>query len=339
MTQSFRICTVIPAYNRGHLIGEALDSIEKQTRLPDEVIVVDDGSTDDTLEVVRQWDQTHDLTLRIFEQTNQGAAAARNTAIRATDADLIAPLDSDDVWVPEHVEMLEQAFLRHPELVVSAGNTKRLDDLPLFKRVAYGEELFERMEYETAEDGLRIVKGSAFASLLKGAYIQTSSCMFRRKEAVEVGLFDDTLRSYEDQLFFLRLSRRGAFALYMEPVTLLRKHDDNITHRRHIASHIVCAIAALEKAVDDAEKMELSVEEKDALHGVLAAKVNNAADRASRYGIKPYWTVCRELVRRGYLRSLARPKSMARAILRPKGDQAMLQQTTPQPTPASPSAT
>ncbi|MCA9136337.1 MAG: glycosyltransferase family 2 protein [Planctomycetales bacterium] len=328
MTSSnrLRICCIVPAYNRAHLINEALDSVTAQTRSVDEVVVVDDGSTDKTVEVIEKWGESAGIPFRLLRQSNRGAAAARNTAIRATDAELIAPLDSDDVWVPEHVEVLENAFIQHPELVVSAGNTDRLDSLPFFKRNAYGEELFTQVEYDELQDGLRIIRGSAFKSLLKGAYIQTASCVFRREPACSVGLFDETLRSYEDQLFFLRMSRMGPFGLYMAPVTLLRKHDDNTTHRRHIASHIVCAISALEKARDDATSLNLEPDELAALQETLDSKIGNATERASRYGMHPLWTVSKELFRRGYRQSLFNPKPFVRAMIYPRGDRGKLQQ-------------
>lgn len=328
--KKFSICAVVPAYNRAHLIGEALDSIVAQTCPPDEIIVVDDGSTDDTVAVVEEWGTGSSIPLKVLKQANGGAASARNTAIANTEADLIAPLDSDDVWVPEHIEILLKPFVQHDDIIVSSGNTERLDDLPIFKKSAYGEDLFKHFDYEEAEDGFRYIKGSAFPALLKGAFIQTSSCLFRRQAACEVGLFDDSLRSYEDQLFFLRLSRLGRFAVHMDPVTLLRRHDDNTTHRRHIASHIVCAISALEKALSDATLMHLNETETAELQSMLNRKVNGAAGRASKYGLRPYWHVCRELARRGYWRALADPKSLARATLRPQGDPVKMQRPTEQ---------
>lgn len=327
-----RICAVVPAYNRANFITDALDSIASQSRHVDELIVVDDGSTDDTLKIVHQWGEKNGSTnLKLLQQSNQGAASARNTAIRNTDADLIAPLDSDDVWVPDHVQLLEQPFIQHDDVVVSAGNTRRLDNIPLFKKTAYDEVLFQNLKYRQAEDGFRYIEGSAFESLLQGAFIQTSSCIFSRKHASEVGLFDDTLRSYEDQLFFLRLSRKGQFAVHMDPVTLLRRHDDNTTHRRHIASHIVCAISALEKAMADAEAMNLTKDELASLEAVLNYKINGAAGRASKYGIAPYAKVCAALVRRGRIGSLIHLKPFLRAMLRPRGDRLRLQRKLSQP--------
>lgn len=315
----FRICCVVPAYNRAHLIREALDSISAQTRAVDEVVIVDDGSTDDTVSVAESWMKTTSIQSRLIRQANRGAAAARNTAIRATDADLIAPLDSDDVWVPEHVALLERAFLNHPNLVVSGGNTDRLDDLPYFKRVAYDETLFERFSYHEDSDGFRVIEGSAFTSLLNGAYIQTGSCIFRREDAQTAGLFEESLRSYEDQLFFMRLSRLGPFALHMDPVTLLRKHDDNTTHRRHIASHILCAIRALEIASGEKEQLKLDGDETTSLHDALNSKLGRAADRASRYGFRPFCTVGRHLIQKGHWLALMKPKPVIRAMLFPLG--------------------
>ena len=329
MSQPLSVSVVIPVYNRAHFIVECLDSVASQTLLPHEIIVVDDGSTDETPSVVREWSQRTGVDVHLICQSNRGAAAARNTAILASHGRLIALLDSDDVWLPTHLERLVEPFERYSDLALSAGNTERLDNLPLFKTTAYGEDLFQRLEYDEDENGFRMIRGSAFRSLLKGAYIHSSSCVFSRELACRVGLFDEALRSFEDQLFFMRLSRHGRFGLYMDPVTLVRKHDSNLTHRRNIASHILCSIRALEKARSNADAMELTADERRDLERVLARKIARAADRASRYGWRPFWTVCSALARQGYFRSILRPKAFLRATLRPWGDRQKLQQALP----------
>jgi glycosyltransferase involved in cell wall biosynthesis len=92
------VAVVIPAYNAGQFIGEALDSVSAQTARPSEVIVVDDGSTDRTAAVARSRGVT------LLTQPNRGVAAARNLAIRATGQHWIAFLDADDVWEPGKLE-------------------------------------------------------------------------------------------------------------------------------------------------------------------------------------------------------------------------------------------
>ncbi|MCB1713751.1 MAG: glycosyltransferase family 2 protein, partial [Candidatus Competibacteraceae bacterium] len=90
------ISVIIPAHNRAHTLPRALDSVLAQTRPADEVILVDDGSTDDTAALL----QAHYPTVRYLHQPNQGVSAARNSGIRLARGDWIALLDSDDAWLP-----------------------------------------------------------------------------------------------------------------------------------------------------------------------------------------------------------------------------------------------
>lgn len=323
---AFRIAVVIPAFNRAHLITDALDSIARQTRLPDEVVVVDDGSQDGTYDIVDNWQKSHSLNLKLIRQANRGVANARNQAIKNATAELIAPLDSDDVWLPNHLQVLELAFQVHPQLILCGGNTERMDDVPYFKRVSYTAELFDEIAYDEDEHGLRVIRGSAYTSLVNGAYVHTSSCMFPKQAAESVGYFDEQLRSFEDNLFFLRLAKKGSVGVYLQSITMIRKHDQNLTHRRNIASHVICSIDVLQRALRDARELELTEDELCATRTVLSHRIAGGANRASKYGVKPYLTVCRELLRRGHWTALLRPKPLLRAIARPHGDRAKLEQ-------------
>jgi|TARA_B110000908_G_scaffold170129_1_gene228826 glycosyltransferase involved in cell wall biosynthesis len=95
------ISIIIPTYNREHLILEALESCVLQTYRPIEILVVDDGSTDQTITFVQDWNKgsSHkDVTLKIIEQENKGGNAARNNGIKNSSGEFIAFLDSDDLW-------------------------------------------------------------------------------------------------------------------------------------------------------------------------------------------------------------------------------------------------
>jgi hypothetical protein len=111
----------------------------------------------------------------------------------------------------------------------------------------------------------------------------------------------------------------------MEPITLVRKHDQNLTHRRYVASHILCGIAVLERAIQEATSMCLADDELQATRSELERRLRGAANRASRYGWRPYWSVCKELARRGHLGAILRPKPLVRAVVRPGGDKSKLQ--------------
>ena len=116
------ISAVIPAYNRGALIGRAIESVLAQSRPPEEIIVVDDGSTDDTAERVRAFGDR----VRYVFQPNGGGAAARNRGVEEARGEWIAFLDSDDTWLPEHLRLMEAAIVQtHGRAGFYFGDTQR----------------------------------------------------------------------------------------------------------------------------------------------------------------------------------------------------------------------
>ena len=316
---ALRIAVIIPVYNREQYLLEALDSIDRQTRIPDEIIVVDDGSTDRSPDIARSWKPKRAPQPRFLTQANQGAAAARNRAIRSTNAELIAPLDSDDVLLPKHLELLESAFQQFPAIVACAGNSGRLDQLDHFKKSGFDESVFEAVHCEVF-GALRIVQGSPYHMMLRGAFIPTCSSMYYRQAAIRCGLFDESLRTCEDTDFWLRMSKQGKFGFYMEKISLVRKHDENLTHRRHIVSHIAAQIYSYEKLIGMADTLDLTVDELAATKKKLSHHVSRAVNRASRYGMRSYLGICRELAQRGYWRGLIRAKPLLRAIIYPHGN-------------------
>ena len=97
-----RVAVVIPAYNAVSLLPETLDSLASQVRKPDEVIVIDDGSSDETAAVAER----HPIVSRVIVRANGGICAARNDGIEAADSDLIFLLDADDLWHPSYLERM-----------------------------------------------------------------------------------------------------------------------------------------------------------------------------------------------------------------------------------------
>jgi glycosyltransferase involved in cell wall biosynthesis len=106
------LSAVIPAYNREAYLGEAIESALSQTRPPDEIIVIDDGSTDRTAEIARSFGKTVDC----LSQSNQGIGAARNAGLHAARGNLIALLDSDDLWLERKLEIQTFFLQQHPEI-------------------------------------------------------------------------------------------------------------------------------------------------------------------------------------------------------------------------------
>ena len=110
-SKSYCISVVIPAFNVGKFIARTLDSVLAQTRAADEIIVVDDGSTDNTAEVVR----SYGTKVNFIQQDNAGASTARNTGIKAAQSEWVAFLDGDDEWLPEKLEVQLSLPERNPE--------------------------------------------------------------------------------------------------------------------------------------------------------------------------------------------------------------------------------
>ncbi|TXL23079.1 glycosyl transferase, partial [Methylococcaceae bacterium HT2] len=105
---------IIPSYNRGTLLRRALVSVLEQSRPPDEIIVVDDGSTDNTAQVLKQ----EFPQVKVIVQINQGVSAARNTGIRQAKGNWIAFLDSDDTWLAEKLAIQVRALQQSPDTKV-----------------------------------------------------------------------------------------------------------------------------------------------------------------------------------------------------------------------------
>jgi glycosyltransferase involved in cell wall biosynthesis len=120
-SSSFRVSVIVPTYNSAAYIGRALESVLKQNRSADEIIVVDDGSTDQTGEIVRRYGDS----VRYIRQENAGVSAARNTGIQAAQHDWIAFLDADDEWLDQHLALLLDLLERHRHLVWATGNFMR----------------------------------------------------------------------------------------------------------------------------------------------------------------------------------------------------------------------
>lgn len=189
------IAVVIPVYNRPRIVVEALESVAAQTRLPSCVVVVDDGSTDDTADVVERWLRRRQprFDWKIVRQANQGAAAARQRGVREADGvSLLAFLDSDDLWPPDFLERAGLALDRHPEAVAASSDSLYVD-------------------FRTGRSRLSCVKSMQYGAtvcLVRSGPVGTPNTVVRRQAFHRVGGFAP-LPCLEDYDFMLRLSLRG----------------------------------------------------------------------------------------------------------------------------------
>ena len=191
--RSYRVSVVIPAYNLEGYIGRAIDSVLAQTRPADEIIVVDDGSTDGTGEIV----QKYGSAVRYIHQDNAGASAARNTGIKAAKNEWIAFLDGDDEWLEGNLERQMRLLERNLELVWTAGNFI----------MCFCQE--ERRQVKLApERGTQLLEGKEyfpeyFQAFIKGAAGWTGTMIIKKSVLEEAGMFRvGQLRSNDQDMWW-----------------------------------------------------------------------------------------------------------------------------------------
>jgi glycosyltransferase involved in cell wall biosynthesis len=198
-----RISVIIPSYNRASLLESAVDSALAQTYPPSEIIVVDDGSTDETDEVLarcRLKAQSRQISVHVIKQKQGGAAKSRNAGIAASTGDWLAFLDSDDIWLPEKLELQVNALR-----AFGAQSAACVADATFVNNPGLNKTAFEYAGIADGED-YRLIDGATdrIAYGYHGLYLQ--SLLVKRQLAVDLEGFDAGFLLSEDSDFFLRLS-------------------------------------------------------------------------------------------------------------------------------------
>ena len=218
------ISVIIPAYNAEHTIQETVQSVSKQTFSDSEIIVIDDGSSDRTLDVVRE---IADPRLKCFSYANGGSAVARNRGISHATGEFIAFLDADDMWTPDKLELQLEALQRHPE----AG-------------VAYSWTYFlYKNEHQSYADTSSCYEGDVYAQLLIRNFLHNGSNPLIRKEAIDtIGLFHTDIISCEDWDFYIRLASIYPFALVRKPQVIYRQSSGTKSSKIDIVEESMQAV-------------------------------------------------------------------------------------------------
>ena len=211
MTSMKRVSTIIPTYNCAAYIAEALESILAQTYPDVEIIVVDDGSTDSTRQVL----EPYRGRIIYLHQENQGESVARNRGIEAAGGEFIAFLDADDLWLPTKLERQVAAMDHYPEAVLAYSYAYAVDASG--RRIRFrGSDLLCQ-----GEAGLHQV----FARLVTDNMIANPGAVLMRKQFLTgMTAFDPAIRWGEDWDLWLRLSLKGPFLFIPEPLACYRMH-------------------------------------------------------------------------------------------------------------------
>ena len=216
------VTVVIPAYNAAATLDRAIDSVERQTWIPAEILVVDDGSTDATLEVARA------RSVDVLSGVNCGASAARNRGIADANQPWVAFLDADDEWLPEKLELQLDAAAHAPDVDLLACDFFRVP------RVAH-ESTFLKADFAAMS---RVSRERLTATAFRtgprhGGFADAAMFMFpsgmlvRREAALEVGGFDPDVRLIEDADFALRLLTQSDIVVVDRPLFRYHIHGGN----------------------------------------------------------------------------------------------------------------
>ena len=209
------VSVIIPTYNRAHLVGRAIQSVLNQTYQDFEVIVVDDGSTDNTEEIIKEFQKKDERIKYIKHEKNKGGSAARNTGIKAARGAYIAFLDSDDEWLPEKLKKQMKFFKNaSPEIGV------------VYTGFIYKDELGGG----TSKQHIPKKRGWIFEDILAGNCVGTTSTVIVKRKCFEkAGLFDENLPSCQDWDMWIRLAKECQFDFIEDVLVKYYTHKTRIS--------------------------------------------------------------------------------------------------------------
>lgn len=217
------ISVIIPAYNSSRTILRAVNSVMQQTLTADEVIIVDDGSTDNTCELV----ETHFPSVILIKQKNAGAAAARNTGVRSAKGELIAFLDSDDFWHRQKLEYQSFVFAQHSALGICATKCEFFTESNQLDAIHLASVAIDSCK-EVLID---------FKEMFRFPFLGTPSVMMKRTLFNSLGGFDESLETAEDVDMWIRAAYSSRYRLVTNPLTYVVAQAQSLSTRARTSPH------------------------------------------------------------------------------------------------------
>lgn len=258
-TKKPTVSVIIPSYNRGRMLKEAVDSVLSQEFCDFELIVVDDGSEDNTSDILASYGNK----IKVIRQKNKGVSSARNNGINSSSGNFIAFLDSDDMWLPEKLST---------QLAFFENNSGAL--------ICQTEELWLK-NGKRVNPGKRHkkVSGFFFEKSLELCMVSPSAVMMKRSLFDVVGLFDETFPACEDYDIWLRVNCRYPIYLIDTPLIIKRGgHKDQLSGMHSLDKYRIQSIIKL------IEKSLLSEDQKKLAIKVLIEKCSVYSDGCRKRG-------------------------------------------------------
>lgn len=209
-----KVSVIIPTYNRCKYLNFAIQSVLHQTYANWELLVIDDGSSDDTSSVIQEY-IGKDKRIRSFRLKNGGVARARSVGIKEAKGEYVAFLDDDDYYLPHKLELQVNYLEKNPQHIFVYGQADYVDSQGNYIKTVPGNPV------------------RTYGELIQESVIFPTTIMVRRSAFEEFGYFRSSLKTCEDYDMWLRIARKYPFAFISEPVAKYRRHRNNVTHRIH----------------------------------------------------------------------------------------------------------
>jgi len=210
------VSIIIPSHNSGNFLNEAIKSVIEQTYKNLEIIVVNDGSIDDTEKIVKDWQEKDKRIRYLKHQKNKGLGAARNTGITNSRGEYIAFLDADDVWLPKKIE-------------IQINKINDLDADLVFSNW-YIWEPIKNVRVKAFNSNPLRNKEDLLCLFIKKNFGNPSTTLLKKSSLEKIGLFDESLKSSEDYGLWLRFILKGMKIVFcIEPLIYSRKHPEQMT--------------------------------------------------------------------------------------------------------------
>lgn len=294
---SISISAVIPVYNGEAFIKEAIESILAQTHQVNEIVIVDDGSSDNSYKIASELAVSSAVPINIFKQVNSGVSAARNLGLLKSTSTLIAFLDVDDLWSPDKIEKQVSLHIDSDD-----KNVFSFCDFYFNERLDQNRKFFQCPSVNKFIDN-KFSKEDFQLAFINENFVGTASCiMFNRELALKINSFNAFLNHSEDFDFILRYSNHAAMKVLNEPLVLKRHHDNNLTGNLllHFWSHLIAlkiniAMQSTYTRFNYSKKVESALRFS---HDVYAVKYSNELyERSIKLGMN------------AYMKAIFRPKS------------------------------
>lgn len=281
---------------------------------PDEVVVIDDGSADETAHLVEEFSRSSTLHIKLKSQVNQGSSSARNHGIRESKGELLAFLDADDVIYPDFLDRSVLALRQYPHWRACFSDRDIVDDRGSLIARDLDHPVFRSIRKRRLAGGfVELSDDALFVTMLDGSVIpMTIVC--RRNDVEAIGGFDEALVFNEDRLFMLRLIKRGTLGYVDRPMGTWQRHADNKSNdenvlRQHFASKLI-----FEKLLANEAALHLSTAEVSGIKLAQKRLARSWVYASSRQGADGTLTLIRELAQQRKIGILFATRAVTRYL-------------------------